>query len=107
MSRYQVTVVRELDEDKLEYGSKTGFYSFEPRMYQTGFHSLASDRKKQAAKGFLRKMTNEDIAGGISLKKEERVIINKEGEYGLDKTVFDQEIKIPENLQQNNQKVTK
>lgn len=66
------------------------------------FHNLDKKNKKKVVKKILNNKKRSDFKQERNFDKKERVIVNEQGYYGLDKTLYDETIKIPDHLVDKN-----
>lgn len=100
--KYWVTIVRiGMDVEKEfenDNGKRNMFLNINKPLRHDNFESLSESQRKRFVKGFLNTVSRENLRSEIDLESKERVIVNPQDEYGFDNAVFDEEIKLPKHL---------
>jgi len=102
---YMVTILRteqkeETNEIPKDSGKRYQYLNINTPMKSESFEVVSEDEKKQMLEIFFRKIGRDEIKTDKEFEETERVIVNPKDEYGLDKTVFDDEMTIPKHLRQ-------
>jgi len=79
-------------------GKRYKYLNINTPLKSDDFKSLSNDRKQNILNSFLREIERDEIKTDKEFNKKERVIVNPKGDYGLNRTVFDDEIFIPKHL---------
>lgn len=102
MTRYTVQIVKKESVDDKEFDNdnqtRYSFSQFDEEITHPNLSAVSQDKITQVLQNFFSKMPRSKINTTVEFNKKERVIINKVGEPGFDKAVYDKETKIPEHL---------
>lgn len=100
---YMVTILRveqkeTTNEIPKDSGKRYQYLNINTALKSDSFESLSVDEKRDLLEVFLKKIGRDEIKTKKEFDERERIIVNPKGDYGLDNTVFDQEMKIPKHL---------
>jgi hypothetical protein len=101
LKRYKISIIKEYKErgvqadEFLRYGNTfVGVCYFKDE----NFDSLSDSVKRKRVRRILSNIQRYKVSSKYRLKEKERVIVNEQGRYGLDKTLFDSEVRMPKHL---------
>jgi hypothetical protein len=99
--KYRVTIMKTKTVEKQfenDNGKRNMFLNITKPFSNSNFENLTDSEKKRFVKGFLKTVSRINLRSSVELEKKERIIINPDGEYGLDNAVYDKETKLPSHL---------